>query len=271
MPRGANLGAQSAGDLAALIYQAAGRSPADVEPLLAFSRETFFVPEVLWTPTARDLKTVVGLPTRDEIDVVLRSMKPADADSSLGGIQEKPEFAPPGSAHAIRVIELTVVVSGNTYDYRLTAVKIGGRWFAAHIFSVTAEEDARAFLEDLVKSQRCYHAFYQVRFARSLRELADDRQKLETSVSVRRAGLTFPLGAHLDRLQTDRIEWSKDGDLRGPFYRYRITGDEGGGWTGEAAPLRTSYQSFFVQVPGNARPQDPVLVRAGRPAAEKGQ
>jgi polyhydroxyalkanoate synthesis regulator phasin len=272
MPRG-SVGAEGAGDVATGLYQKVGRSPQEVEALLAFKDDHFVIPESLWTPAAKGLKTVVGLPTRDEIELVLRSMKPADMNGSLGlGFVEVLDAEPSDPAHAIRVIEMTIdQSSGKTETYRLTTVRIGGPWFAAHLFSVSAEKEARDFLDDLVRSQRSYHQFYQVRYAKNLHELADDREKLEKSDNIKRAGLTFPLGAHLDRLQAERLEWTKEGDLRSPFYRFHVTGDEARGWRGDAVPRSPSYPALWVEVPASAAIGDPVTIQGGRSSEPGGK
>lgn len=262
MPRG-TAGAQSAGDLAALLYQAAGRSEKEAEPLLAFGAGGFLVPDTLWLPATAGLKTLVGLPTRDEIDAVLRTMKPGEGESNLGGISELPDAAPKGSSHYLRVIELSVVVGGKTETYRLTAVRIGGRWFAAHLLFVTAEDEARALLDDLERSQWCYRRFYGNRYAKSLRELTDDREKLATNANLKAAGLEFTLGRWLDRKGAERLEWSSEGDLHSAFFAFRVSQDKGGGWKGEAIPLRSSYHGYSVVVAADAPVGQLVPVVAG--------
>jgi polyhydroxyalkanoate synthesis regulator phasin len=267
MPRGASYGAESPSELARFVHHAATTREHELDALIAFQKGDFLVPEELWKRAGGgSLKTVAGLPTRDELELALGAMKELGPASRLLGILPVPEAAPRSGEPYIRVVDLDVRAEGRSDRYRLTAVRIGGRWLVAHLLAVGAEEDARAFVEDLVASEKSFRAFRQTRYAQSLSELVGVRKEIEKRAeNFKSAGLTFPIAGRLDRLDRDRIEWSSSGEeLRGPFYRYKISGDDSGGWSAVATPRSPSYRSFFVSVPGSASVRDPVVVRQAR-------
>jgi hypothetical protein len=172
------------------------------------------------------------------------------------GIHPANDLAPPGGTHCVQVVDLNIAVADRTDHYRLTAVRLCGKWFAAHLLALSAEEEARSFLEDLAASQRAFNAFKQGRYARNLHELAASRE-LEKNPNIQQAGLSFPLGA---RLSKDKLDWVGD-DLRGPFYRYTLTGDEKTGWSAVATPRSPSYSTFSVTVKAGADARKPEIKR----------
>lgn len=266
LPRGSDYGCASAGELAKAIHHAATSGEHDLEKQIAFNRIDFFVPESLWSQASKGLKTIQGLPTRDELELALSALKGSGSGSQLLGIRPANELAPSGSGYCIQVVDLNVGVESRTDHYRLTAVRLCGKWFAAHLLALGVEEDARSFLEDLVSSQRAFNAFRQGRYARNLHELAGARE-LERNANIKAAGLTFPLGQRLDRLEKDKLEWVGN-DLRGPFYRYTLTGDEKSGWSAVATPRSPSYWTFSVTVLAGTEPSKKVEIKRFRASGE---
>ncbi len=257
LPRGSEFGAASAGDLARVLHHAATSGEHETEKHIAFSRLDFFVPESLWSQASKGLKTVHGLPTRDELELALSALKAAGPGSQLVGIRPANDLAPPNGTYCIQVVDINVVVSDRTDHYRLTAVRLCGKWFAAHLLALSAEEDARSFLEDLSASQRAFIAFKQGRYARNLHELAASAKDIEKHPNIQSAGLSFPLGP---RLAKDKLDWIGD-DLRGPFYRYSLTGDEKTGWSALATPRSPSYATFSVAVKAGSDGRKPEIKR----------
>ncbi|HZU95748.1 MAG TPA: hypothetical protein VFF73_03500 [Planctomycetota bacterium] len=253
MPRGSSFGAPSPGDLARTLHHAATSGEHDVEKLLAFSRTDFWVPDALWAQAGKGLKAVAGTPTRYELELALSALKSAGPQAAYLNARPARDLQPKDGAGLVEVWDMDVVVDSRTDRYRLTAVKVGGRWFAASLISIAAEEDARAFLDDLVASQRAYHADRQGRYARNLHELAGARD-IQDKPNIKRAGLTFPLAARLDRLDKDRFSWSGN-DLKGPLYTFKLTGDEKTGWSASAEAVSPSYWSFTVTVAAGGKPE----------------
>jgi len=265
LPRG-SFGAESPGELARFLHHYATNSEHDLEQLVAFKGIDFYVPEALWNQAARGLKTVQGLPTRDELELALGPLKGAGVSSQLMGIRPVPELAPKGRDGCLQVWDLDVSVASRTEHYRLTAVRLAGRWCAAHLIFLSAEEEAHDFLEDLVASQHAFHAFRQGRYARSLHELAGARE-LENNPNIKAAGLSFPIGARLDRIEKEKLADWIGNDLRGRFYRFALTGDEKSGWSASAIPGSGSYWSYTVSVQANADPQKKPEVKRFRASA----
>lgn len=269
LPRG-TYGAESPGELARFLHHYATSGEHDLETLVAFNRIDFFVPEALWNQAAKGLKTVQGLPTRDELELALSALKGAGTGSQLVGIRPCPELAPRGGERFIAVLDLDVGVDSRTDRYRLTAVKLGGRWCAAHLLAVSAEEDARAFLEDLWMSQRTFKAYRQVRYAQNLHELAGARDLANNPNIKATPGLGFPLAARLDRLEKDKLDWVGN-DLRGPFYRFTLAADEKSGWSAVAVPRSPSYWSFSITVaPGSDPSHKPEVKRFRASSTDSG-
>jgi hypothetical protein len=270
VPRGSDFGSESPWALATSVHHVTTSGEHDIEKLVAFSRFGFHVPDNLWSPAAKGLKTVAGLPTRDELELGLSALKAAGPGAPLTGVRHANDLAPPGNVSCIQVVDFDVAVDSRTDHYRMTAVKLHGRWFVAHLLALGAEEDARAFLLDLWESQRAYNAYRQGRYAKNLHELAAERG-LEKNANIKAAGLTFPFGARLDRLDKDKLEWVSNGnDLRGPFYRFTLTGDEKSGWSALAVPQTRSYATFSVSVSAGADPSKrPKIER--RPSTSEGQ
>jgi len=243
-------GSDSASALATFLHHTATTGEHDLEKLLAYNRIDFLVPESLWNQAAKGLKTVPGLPTRDELELALAVLKAAGPGAPLTGLTPLPELAPPGNSGYVQVVDFNVDIESRTARFRLTAVKLCGRWFAAHLLAISAEEDAKAFLADLWESQRAYNAFRQGRYAPNLHELAGARE-LEKNPSIKAAHMSFPLGARLDRLEKDKLEWVGN-DLRGPFYRFTLSGDDKGGWSAVAVPRTQSYWTYSLTVSATA-------------------
>ncbi|MBI3726153.1 hypothetical protein HY251_19665, partial [bacterium] len=254
-----------------------------LDELIAFEKSRFLVPESLWNEAGNGLEGVVGVPARDELELASTALRRAGEGSRLEGIVPVRDAAP-RSAGALAVLDLAIGAKGKPERYRLTAAKINGRWFVAHLLSLSAEDDAKAFLEDLFESQKSFYAFHSGKYARSLLELASARKDLEGSENLKAAGLTFPFGARLDRLERDQLSWSED-ELRGPFFSYRVVGDvamvpkelpKTGGemetkssWRATATPRTPSYRTFSLKVSDKAKLDDPVEIKATRAQANE--
>ncbi len=248
MPRGP-YGAASPGELARLLqHYAASAGEHDVEQLVAFRGDEFMVVESLWSKAAHGLKTVQGLPTRDELNLAYGALKNAGAGAQLLGIRPVPELVPRGSERLLHVIDMDVSSDGRTLQFRLTAALLGGKWCAAHLLVLSAEEEARGFLEDLIVSQATFYSFHQARFAKNLHELYAERD-LENNPSVKNAHLSFPIAARLDRIEKGKLATWNGNDLVGPFYRFTLSGDGKTGWAARAIPSSASYYTFSVSAP----------------------
>lgn len=262
-PRGEGQGAATPSELARFLHHAATTGTHELEALVAFRGLEFLVPENLWTPLAQGLGTVSGIPTKEELEIAFGALKAGGPTSSLVGMPPLADTA--GRGHAIRILDLNVRASGRDQVYRLTAVRIGGRWFAAHLLALGVEDDARRFLADLVESQRSFWAFHK-RWAKSLQELAASRKLLENHASLKAAGLSFPFARRLDALEREGMEWQGE-ELRSPFYRFRLNGDSG--WNTDALPRLPSYAQFQVAAPPSASIGDAFIVKqVGGPSRE---
>jgi hypothetical protein len=224
-----------------LLHYAANAGEHDVEQLVAFRGDEFMVLESLWSQAARGLKTVQGLPTRDEFNVAYGALKTAGPGAQLLGTPPVQDLG------CLRVVDMTVSSEGRTLQFRLTAAKLGGRWCAAHLLVLTAEEEARGFLEDLIVSQATFYSFHH-RFAKNLHELYAERD-LENNPSVKYAHLSFPIASRFDRIEKGKLAAWNGNDLVGPFYRFTLNGDGKTGWSAKAIPSSASYYTFSVSAP----------------------
>src|SRR5581483_7685843 len=258
VPRGTDWGSDSPRALAASVHHTATSGEHDIERLLAFSRVDFLVPESLWSQAAKGLKTVHGLPTRDELELALGALRSAGHGASLAGVTPANDLA--GDTAYVQVVDFDVAVDSRTDRYRLTAVTLCGRWFVAHLPAIGAEDDARQFLCDLFESQKAFNAYRQGRYAKNLHELAGARAELEKNPNIKLSGLSFPLGSRLDRLEKDKLEWVAN-DLRGPFYRFTRTGDDKSGWSAVAMPRSQSYWTYSITVTAGSDGKKPEIKR----------
>lgn len=240
-PRGGT-GSESLLKLPVLLHHATvNQKP--VEDLTAFGELSFLVPESTWEQVSKGTKTVRGLPTKGELELALKALRKLGPDSSVSGVMPIDDAG--GDERAVRAVSVRVQAKdGREALFVVTGVRLSGRWLVAHVHAASEVERTRDLVRDIATSAVTFRVF-RTRPPRDLAELARDRDTLEKSENLRRAGLKFPLGEWLDRLEG--LGWELNGpEIVSPFYRIRF--EDG---TVTATPKAASYPDYA------ARPESP--------------
>jgi hypothetical protein len=225
-----------------------------VDDLTAFGELSFLVPEPTWEQVSKGLKTVRGLPTKGELELALKVLGRLGRDSSVSGVMPVEDAG--GDERAVRTVSVRVQAKdGRDALFLVTGVRLSGRWLVAHVHASSEVERTRDLVRDIAVSAVTFRVF-RTRPPRDLGELARDREALEKSENLRRAGLKFPLGEWLDKLEA--LGWELNGsEIGSPFYRIRW--EDG---TVTAVPKAASYPDFTAR-PSTPNPGAPIEVLSG--------
>ncbi len=230
----AGLGAESPTELARLLQHAISEHGAGAaEDYLAYGRVDFVVPEKVWRHVTGDPEA--PLPARDALAAALARAERLFRARPL----ERANLLPAAAwAGAVRDVEL---VSGGE-RFRLTAVRVNGRWLVARLLALEADEDALHLLAAIAESQTTYRA-WKGRYAATFAELLAEADAIAASENVRRAGLRFPLP---DAIATTRTAVATPDRLENDFHRVTLSVPANKRWAARADPRWPRHEAFVV-------------------------